>query len=122
MIKYLILVFLGGGLGSALRYYFSVVVNSQEIQWLPTLTVNLLGCMALGMLFSLFDKQSITQSWYLVLGVGFCGGLTTFSTFSLEVFNLMKQQDHVGMLTYLLISILGGLLFVFLGMWISKMF
>ena len=122
MIKYLTLVFLGGGLGSALRYYFSVVVNSQEIQWLPTLTVNLLGCMILGLLFGLFDKQSIAQSWYLLLGVGFCGGLTTFSTFSLEVFNLMKQLDYVGMLTYLLISILGGLLFVFLGMWISKMF
>ena len=121
MIKYLALVFLGGGLGSALRYYFSVAVNSQEIQWLPTFMVNLLGCMAVGFIFGIYDKQSITQSWYLLLGMGFCGGLTTFSTFSLEMFSLLKQHDYLGTFTYLSVSILGGLLFVFLGMWLSKL-
>ncbi|ARN79323.1 CrcB protein [Nonlabens spongiae] len=120
--KYLILVFIGGGLGSSLRYYFSATINSNTIQWLPTIAVNLLGCLALGFVFGAFEKQDFPQSWYLLLGTGFCGGLTTFSTFSLEVFNLMKQQDYMGMLSYLLISILGGLLFVFLGLWFSKVF
>ncbi|MGB5981617.1 MAG: fluoride efflux transporter CrcB [Nonlabens sp.] len=120
MIKQLALVFLGGGLGCALRFYFSIFVNSEQLKWLPTLSVNLLGCFALGLLFGLYDKEGLPLHWYLIFGTGFCGGLTTFSTFSLELMSLLKTSDFAGTTIYLIISILGGVICAFLGYWLTR--
>lgn len=117
MIKSLLLVFIGGGLGSSLRYGFSILLNNQDLKWLPTISVNLIGCFALGLIYAATytDKPFLTISWYLLLGTGLCGGFTTFSTFSLELFQLIKQQYFLQASIYITISVIGGIIFSSLG-------
>ncbi len=107
--KSFVFVFIGGGLGSALRYYFSILINANSIKWVPTLSVNILGCLLLGFLLALNQKEAITTQWYLVLGIGFCGGLTTFSTFSAELFHLFKSGDYIQAILYFLGSAILGI-------------
>jgi CrcB protein len=106
------LVFLGGGLGSALRYYFSLMQNAYTIKWIPTITVNLLGCLLLGVFIAAFHKESLAQHWYVLLGVGLCGGLTTFSTFSAELFMLLKSGAYVNAVLYFFLSTILGICLV----------
>jgi len=101
MTKQLLLIFIGGGLGCSLRFLFSVWVNGSQLKWLPTLLVNGLGCLLLGIFFALFHKNELSTGSYAFLGIGFCGGLTTFSTFSLDLFQLMRNGDHTGALVYM---------------------
>ena len=76
-------IFLGGGLGSVLRYLANLYIP------MPTLFVNILGSFIIGFLYViLVDKVEISNQLKLALTVGFCGGLTTFSTFSLELFKM----------------------------------
>lgn len=107
--KALILVFIGGGLGSTLRFYISTLLNVNEFKWLPTLSVNLLGCLLLGGFLAAFQKDEFTYHWYVLLGIGFCGGLTTFSTFSLELFLLIKNATYMTALLYIVLSIILGI-------------
>ncbi len=97
MTNYLI-VAIGSAVGGALRYWLSNYVYN----WLPavfpfgTLTVNFIGSFVIGLLiFGLDDRGLITAEMRLLLTVGFCGGFTTFSTFSLETVNLLKNSEYV---------------------------
>lgn len=102
------LVFLGGGVGSALRYllstFFSPAANSFPY---ATFIVNIAGSLLIGVLMGVFINDSaIQQNWKVLLITGFCGGFTTFSAFSKESF-VMIQQQQFGMLTlYVLMSII----------------
>jgi CrcB protein len=118
--KQLLLVFLGGGLGASLRWYFSLIINHGSIKWFPTLSVNLIGCFLLGLVFSWLDRDFLNSSWYLILATGFCGSLTTFSTFSLELIQLLKLQQYTEVIIYLSVSVIVGLFMVLLGMYVSK--
>ncbi len=108
MWKSLLFVFLGGGLGSVLRFMVSVWMNTDQIKWIPTLTVNILGCLLLGSVLALNDKSQLQESFFLLLAVGFCGGLTTFSTFSAELYFLLKQAAYIQALLYFMLSSLLG--------------
>lgn len=108
--KAFLFVFLGGGLGSSLRFYISTIINHNELKWIPTLTVNVLGCLLLGVFLAAYHKEQLAQHWYILLGVGFCGGLTTFSTFSAELFLLIKNASYTSALTYLLLSVTLGII------------
>ena len=121
MIKNLIFIFIGGGLGSALRFAFSVLVNEDQIKWIPTLMVNLIGCTLLGLFFGLNEKESFSNIWYLLLATGFCGGLTTFSTFSLEAFQLFKAHQITQGVIYIVVSIVAGILCSVLGYFLSRL-
>jgi fluoride exporter len=97
MIKYLI-VSGGAAIGGAFRYWLSNFVY----KFLPTnfpygtLTVNVLGSFIIGfVMFSLYEKELISQDLRLFLTVGFCGGFTTFSTFSFETINLIKNTEFL---------------------------
>ncbi|MBN1302292.1 MAG: fluoride efflux transporter CrcB [Melioribacteraceae bacterium] len=93
-----LIVGIGAGLGGALRYYFSSVSYKYFPFYFPsgTLIVNLIGSVILGILIFAFDeKEILNQNLKLLIGVGFCGGLTTFSTFSLETFNLIKETEYL---------------------------
>lgn len=110
MSKQLIFIFIGGGLGSVLRFLFSIYVNGDQIKWAPTLLVNILGCALLGIFAAMMHKNILDSNVYALLGIGFCGGLTTFSTFSLDFFNLIKAQQLINAVLYVLLTLSLGFL------------
>ena len=95
--KFLI-VAMGAGLGGGLRYWLSNYIARVLPIFFPygTLAVNIIGSIILGILiFGFEEKGNLSISMKLFIGVGFCGGLTTFSTFSLETFNLLKNTEFL---------------------------
>lgn len=122
MIYNIIAVFIGGGLGAVLRYLISYL--SKILFQLPiygTLTVNLIGCFLMGYIFGLtLDKVTISPVIKVLITAGFLGGLTTFSTFSLEGFELIKSGKIGLALLYITGSCILSLLLVFAGYSIAK--
>ncbi len=119
-----IAVFLGGGIGAVLRYltgFFAVRFLSVNLP-VATFAVNIVGCFILGLLFAFFiDRPEINTSLKLALTAGFCGGLTTFSTFSLELFEMLKNAQYMQVLVYLTLSLIIGLLAVWVGVCCAKL-
>lgn len=120
MLKSLLFVFIGGGLGSCLRFAFSLWMNADQIKWIPTLAVNLIGCLLLGCILALNDKSQLQESLFLLLAVGFCGGLTTFSTFSTELYFLIKQAAYTQAILYFLLSSILGIIAVMISYQVVK--
>ncbi len=115
-------VFLGGGIGSALRYLIAKHMNNGTIGiTYGTLLVNILGSLLIGILLGLSAKNNIlTQNQTLLLAVGFCGGFTTFSTFAFENAMFIKNGDYLNFVIYTLGSVIIGILAVFLGLFLAK--
>lgn len=115
MIKQILLVGLGGGIGSMMRYGTSLLIRPKLFP-VATLSVNVIGCFIIGLVFALSIKEEgISDNWKLFLATGICGGFTTFSAFSLENLGLM-QSGKIGMaLTYIILSLVLGILATFLG-------
>ena len=120
MIKQLLLVFVGGGLGCVLRFLFSVWINTNQIKWIPTIIANILGCFLLGLFLSLSHKNILDSHGYILLGIGFCGGLTTFSTFSVDVFKLTNESNYSGAFLYLFLTIILGYTAVYSAYYLGK--
>ncbi len=120
--KQALIVFLGGGLGSSLRFLISKFLNPLISQfYLGTFTVNIVGCLVIGFVMGLATKnQSIAQNTVLFFATGFCGGFTTFSAFALEKHNFLKQAEIGPMLIYLSLSIVLGILGVAVGAWLVR--
>lgn len=112
----LLLIFLGGGLGSMLRWIISVMYTKDHSS-IPygTLIANCIGAFALGGLVVLYQKGYFQQNFYLFAATGFCGGLTTFSTFMFELMDMSVNHQMNFFFYYLIGSILLGLLFAYLG-------
>ncbi len=123
MIKQILLVGLGGGIGSILRYLTSVWALKQFTYNFPlaTFMVNIAGCLLIGILVGLsFRFQWIDQSMKLLLITGFCGGYTTFSTFSLENWGLLEMGNYGSLLLNVLGSFILGILAVWGGLLLAK--
>nr|WP_299343609.1 fluoride efflux transporter CrcB [Allomuricauda sp.] len=121
--KQVLLVFLGGGLGSILRYLVSRPLNSFLGNfYLGTFTVNIIGCLLIGFVIGISSKNNLLSSnSTLFLATGICGGFTTFSAFALEKHNFIKTGDFLPVLFYASSSIVVGILAVALGFWLSKL-
>ena len=108
----ILFVMIGGFIGAILRFLTGEWLYSNQGFPFGTLTVNLLGCMVLGGLFACCKKRY--QKVYLFIGTGIVGSFTTFSTFSVETLNLIIDQQYLLAITYISISIAGGLGLTFL--------
>lgn len=118
MAKAILLVGLGGGIGSIFRYVTSLTVNKYFPNAFPigTFMVNILGCFLIGLFLGLFNRtQEGSADLKLLFVTGFCGGFTTFSAFASENLSLL-QSGHTGLaILYTSASIMGGLLAVWWG-------
>ena len=115
--KSFLLVFLGGGLGTGLRYIITITIN-QYSKVLPfgTFTVNMLGCLLIGMILGYAQKENtLSSNQTLLLVTGFCGGFTTFSAFANENLELIKNGEIFNLSLYTIGSVLIGILAVFTG-------
>lgn len=120
--KSFLLVFLGGGLGSSLRYLVTIAMN-QYSKVLPfgTFTVNILGCLLIGLILGYAQKENtLTSNQTLLLATGFCGGFTTFSAFANENLELIKNGEILNLSVYTIGSILVGVLAVFIGFYLTN--
>lgn len=118
MLKNLLLVSFGGGAGSVLRYLLSLAVPSNQSHVFPWATAgaNLLGCFLIGLLMAVLSKNiQMSTELKLLLITGFCGGFTTFSTFSAETLQLFQNGYTVLALAYIGASVVLGLAAVALG-------
>ncbi len=112
------LIFLGGGIGSILRYSISKYLNSEWAY--GTFTANLIGCFLIGILMGMYHKGNLSQELIFLLAVGFCGGLTTFSTFAFELMELLKSEAWKPFLWYSGGSMVLGLGLSFIGWQITS--
>ena len=119
--KALLYVFLGGGVGSVLRYFISSVSTrffSVGIFPIGTLLINVLGSFLIGYFSGSFLKEDTPLKYLLI--TGFCGGFTTFSAFSIENVTLW-QNGQTGMaVLYVVNSVFLGILSVFAGLYLAK--
>ena len=121
--KQLTLIFVGGGLGSIARYLLARWTNTFHALSFPlgTLVVNVVACFALGLVVGLADhKQLLSADTRIFWTIGFCGGFSTFSTFSYDTL-LLFQQPAVGWgVVYILASVLLCLAATMIGIWLGR--
>ena len=113
---------LGGSLGALARYGLSKWIHLSASDIFPwgTLAVNLTGCFLIGFFFELFETSVIPADLRSFITIGFIGAYTTFSTYSLESVNLLREGQIKLFVTNILLSTLLGLLLVVTGLYASR--
>jgi CrcB protein len=123
--KTTLLIFIGGGLGSVARYFLGnwmpkmrIHPDLQDVVFpLGTLTVNLVACLLVGLLAGLGGQRDPAARALLI--IGFCGGFSTFSSFTLELTGLTDASTYGLAVLYIALSLFGCLGATFLGLWLA---
>ncbi|MCM1521537.1 MAG: fluoride efflux transporter CrcB [Muribaculaceae bacterium] len=126
MLKLAVVVFVGSGIGGVCRFLLTDLVNrltkgcegTALLSCFPwgTFIVNMAGCFLIGLIYGLVDRNVImSQEARLLLTTGFCGGLTTFSTFSHENLLLFNDSSHLTLVVYAAVSLILGFSLAYVG-------
>ncbi|SFT93290.1 CrcB protein [Kosakonia arachidis] len=113
-------VIIGGAVGCVIRWFLGLKLNSVFPSLPPgTLVVNLLGAFIIGAAMAYFMRNpQLDPAWKLLIVTGLCGGMTTFSTFSVEVFTLLQVGNYLWALTSVLVHVVGSLLMTAAGFYL----
>ncbi|MBI9056437.1 MAG: fluoride efflux transporter CrcB [Labilibaculum sp.] len=125
MLRTMLLIGLGGFLGSVSRYLVGQGLHRlfDTIFPIGTMTVNIVGSFIIGVIYSLAERDNlVSPEMRMFLAVGFCGGFTTFSSFAFDNLNLLKDSGFLYLSIYVGGSVFLGLLAVYFGTQIHKLF
>lgn len=113
---------LGGAIGVNARYWIGIWITRTTHETFPwaTLAINVTGSFLIGLLATAFVNLSAHPNHRLFFATGILGGYTTFSSFSLEAFDLWERGNPLGALAYLLGSVAAGFVAVFLGILVAR--
>jgi fluoride exporter len=123
MTKMFFIVGLGSFIGGGLRFLAQQFITKQFPSPFPygTMLVNIMGCFIIGLIFALSEKADIiSPGMKLFLATGFCGGFTTFSSFSLENYGLLRDGQFLYVFAYVGLSVFIGFLATYLGILLIK--
>ena len=116
--KSFLLVFLGGGIGSSCRFLISNIINNsfKSFHYLGTFSVNVIGCIIVGIVMGFLQKENdFNQNYLLLFSSGFCGGFTTFSAFANENLDLIKNGNFSLFFLYVISSVVFGIAAAYIG-------
>ena len=119
----LLLIGLGGASGAVLRYVLSGAsyrILGETFPW-GTLVVNVLGCLCIGFLWAVSERYPFSTGWSVFVFTGVLGGFTTFSTYGLESFNLMRDGEYLLAAANVFLSNLLGLTMVVVGFILARL-
>ncbi|MDQ6761664.1 MAG: fluoride efflux transporter CrcB [Bacteroidota bacterium] len=121
--KIILAVGIGSCIGGICRYLLSIFIQNKYLSSFPfgTLSVNIIGCLLIGIVFGVSEKSLLSIEWRMFLVTGFLGGFTTFSSFSNETIGLIRDGQYWPALTYVGASVVVGLLATFIGISLIKM-
>lgn len=119
LFKNILLVGLGGMVGSVLRYLISQFIKQESFPY-ATFTINIVGSLLIGLIMGFASKHDGFVNWRLFLATGICGGFTTYSAFAWENFQLLNQERYGSFVLYTGATLALGLAAVAFGYWITK--
>lgn len=115
-------IFLGGSIGAGLRYAIYLIATTYALPYYGTFSVNIIGCLLLGILMELEveSENKVHNTFKLFLTTGIVSSFTTFSTFSFEAFDMIKDGNIQNAIIYMLLSLILGMGSVILGFYIAR--
>jgi fluoride exporter len=122
--KLILMIGIGGFIGTVCRYLLSLFVQNKFLSTFPfgTMSVNIIGCFLIGIIYALSDRGNISVEWRLFIATGILGGFTTFSSFSNETVGMLRDSQYGYAILYVLSTVIIGILATFAGIFLIKAF